>query len=69
MNNPVAVFYVNPFKTKLEKKKYNLDKNLYWITVCIMKTCPCDVHPLTPHFNVTSKMGFTGVYIIFLFLF
>ena len=30
-------------------------------------TCPCNVDPLTPHFYIV-KLGFTGVYIIFLFL-
>ena len=33
----------------------------------IMKSCPCNVYPLTPHFYIV-KLGFTGVYIIFLFL-
>ena len=33
----------------------------------ITKTCPCNEHPLTPHFYIV-KLGFTGVYIIFLFL-
>ena len=33
----------------------------------IMITCSCNVHPRTPHFYVV-KLGFTGVYIIFLFL-
>ena len=32
-----------------------------------MLTYPCNVHPLTPHFYKV-KLGFTGVYIIFLFL-
>ena len=32
-----------------------------------MKTCPCNVHPLTTPFYIV-KLGFTGVYIIFLFL-
>ena len=31
----------------------------------IMITCPCDSHPLTPHFYIV-KLGFTGVYIFFL---
>ena len=35
--------------------------------ICIMQTCPCNVYPLTPHFYIV-KLGFTGVYIIFLFL-
>ena len=33
----------------------------------IIQTCPCNVHPLTPHFYIV-KLGFIGVYIIFLFL-
>ena len=33
----------------------------------LMITCPCNVHPLTPHFNIV-ELRFTGVYIIFLFL-
>ena len=32
----------------------------------IMITCPCDLYPLTPHFYIV-KLGFTGVYKIFLF--
>ena len=28
-----------------------------------MLTCPCNVHPLTPHFYIV-KLGFTGVYLI-----
>ena len=30
-------------------------------------TCPCVLYPHTPHFYIV-KLGFTGVYIIFLFL-
>ena len=33
----------------------------------IMRTCPCNEHPLTPHFYIV-KLGFTRVYISFLFL-
>ena len=29
--------------------------------------CPLDLYPLAPHFYIV-KLGFTGVYIIFLFL-
>ena len=32
----------------------------------IMLECSCNVHP-TPHFYIV-KLGFTGVYIIFLYL-
>ena len=35
-----------------------------WI---IRITCPCNEHPLTPHFYI-EKVGFTRVYIFFLFL-
>ena len=30
-------------------------------------TCPCNEHPLTPHFYI-EKVGFTRVYIFSLFL-
>ena len=33
----------------------------------IMKTSPCNEDPHTPHFYIV-KLGFTGVYIFFLFL-
>ena len=33
----------------------------------IMLTWPCNEDPLTPHFYIV-KLGFTGVYIIFLIL-
>ena len=33
----------------------------------IMQTSPCNEYPLTPHFYIV-KLGFTGVYIFFLFL-
>ena len=32
-----------------------------------MIACPCSEHPITLHFYIV-KLGFTGVYIIFLFL-
>ena len=36
-------------------------------TIYIRITCPCNEHPLTPHFYI-EKVGFTRVYIFFLFL-
>ena len=33
----------------------------------IMKTCPCNVYPLKPHFYIV-KLGYAGVYLFFLFL-
>ena len=33
----------------------------------IILTSPCNVYPLTTHFYIV-KMGFTGVYVFFLFL-
>ena len=35
--------------------------------LCIMLTCQCNADPLIPHFYIV-KLGFTGVFIIFLFL-
>ena len=34
---------------------------------CIRITCLCVLYPRTPHFYIV-KLGFTGVYLIFLFL-
>ena len=55
------------FKVKLT----SVVLDIYWAKVlpeqCIMITCPCNVHPLTSHFYI-QKLGFTGVFIIFLFL-
>ena len=36
-------------------------------SLIIMKTCPCNEHPLTPLFYI-GNLGFTGVFIISLFL-
>ena len=38
-----------------------------WNAFSIMQTCPCNEHPLTPHFYIV-KLGCTEVYIFFLFL-
>ena len=51
---------------------------IYWpqkrlMLVCIlmfcsiMKTYPCNIYPLKPHFYI-AKLGYTGVYLFFLFL-
>ena len=40
---------------------------IYISFLSIMIASPCNVYPLTPHFYIV-KLGFTGVYIIFLFL-
>ena len=42
------------------------DSGLYRVTI-ITKTCLYNFDPLKPHFYIV-KLGFTGVYIIFLFL-
>ena len=39
----------------------------YGCILNIKKTCPCNVYPLEPHFYI-SKLGYTGVYLFFLFL-
>ena len=38
------------------------------LQLLITKTSSCNEDPLTPHFYIV-KLGFTGTYIIFLFLF
>ena len=38
---------------------------LHWVVITITKTCLYNVDPLKPHFYVV-KLGFTGLYIIFL---
>ena len=35
--------------------------------ISTIRACPCDLYPLALHFYIVS-LGFTGVYIIFLFL-
>ena len=37
------------------------------LMLIIMLTCPYNVYPLTPHFYIV-KLGFTRVFIFFLFL-
>ena len=39
----------------------------YYYFPSIMQTCPCNEHPLTPHFYIV-KLEFTRVYTIFFFL-
>ena len=38
--------------------------HLFFLYLCIMKTCLYNFDPLKPHFYIV-KLGFTGVYIIF----
>ena len=52
---------------------YNYFKFINWILIefqiryhLIRITCPCVLFPFIPHFYI-AKLGFTGVYIIFLF--
>ena len=45
------------------RKKSQADLNLRWVN--IMKTCLYNFDPHKPHFYIV-KLGFTGVYIIFL---
>ena len=40
---------------------YLITKLVCWV-LHIMQTCPCNEHPITPHFYIV-KLGFTGVYI------
>ena len=60
---------VNMFIRINEHGHINKINFLLLSVVCfnIRKTSPCDLYPLTPHFCIV-KLGFIGVYIIFLFL-
>ena len=60
----------NITKTKMERKKIDyqfINTLLLLLALYIMITSPCKVYPLTPHFYIV-KLGFTGVYIFFLYL-
>ena len=53
---------------KNDRKKLDMDSaDPQNRSECIRITCPCNEHPLTPHFYI-EKVGFTRVYIFFLFL-
>ena len=41
--------------------------SVFAVPLNITKTSPCNEYPLAPHFYIV-KLGFTGVYIFFLFL-
>ena len=59
---------LNKTKTEMERKKIDyqfINTLLLLLALFIMITSPCKVYPLTPHFYIV-KLGFTGVYIIFL---
>ena len=63
----LAIFVSRNFKA--QEKEFSL---LYQVVIkgklfCDMLTCPGNVDPLTPHSYIVT-LGFTGVYIIFLFL-
>ena len=50
---------------KIEYDVHRAPKN--FSSLAITQTCPCNEDPFTPHFYIV-KLGFTGVYIFFLFL-
>ena len=63
--------YIVKGKKEMTNVKDVLHKNqalpLITSKLSITKTSPCNEHPLTPHVYIV-KLGFTGEYIIFLFL-
>ena len=63
-------------KILMRLREAQADLNLHWThmsagtfsdvaALIITKTCPYNIDPLKPHFYIV-KLGFTGVYIIFL---
>ena len=59
-----------PTNTVCGGYNYNVKRSMDLLLYCycpIMLTCPCNVDSLTPHFYI-EKVGFTRVYIFFLFL-
>ena len=53
---------------RTQYKRENVIKQIMSeIFLHIMKTCPCNVYPLEPHFYI-AKLGYAGVYLFFLFL-
>ena len=69
MTNTTKAGFANPADPDetAHNELSHLDLQCLPSSLCIMQTNPCNVHPLTPHFYIV-KLGFTGVYIIFLFL-
>ena len=66
---PVGTFW--SFGKALQMNTHNIsfqkeiEKYQHFSVVTIMKTCLYNYDPLKPHFYIV-KLGFTGVYIIFL---
>ena len=57
-----------PLFSHLQKSGFLMTRLVsYKIIKNITKTSPCNEDPRIPHFYIV-KLGFTGVYIIFLFL-
>ena len=56
------------FENRSTGEVFMAKMNEFWIGILlIMKTSPCNEHPITPHFYIV-KMGLTGVYIFFSYL-
>ena len=64
--NQIDLVSIAPFADRVKKAWPPAMRSL--VVAHIMKTSPCNEDPLTPHIYIV-KLGFTGVYIIFLFCF
>ena len=61
-------WYIYTLQICINSDKHDLEiRELSKQTVDIRITCPCNEHPLTTHFYI-EKVGFTRVYMFFLFL-
>ena len=66
----IYVFWVAMFISEINDVSCLLEVDMFFdvnVLQSIMKTCPCNLYPLTSHFYIV-KLGLTGVYMFFLFL-
>ena len=59
------IYTIQSCEITCEKSNLLEDAMKVQIRILIMKTCLYNIDPLKPHFYIV-KLGFTGVYIIFL---
>ena len=66
MLNVMRELHVSQNLQSINISSHDSGKVVWAVERSIRITCLCNEHPLTPNFYI-EKVGFTGVYIIFLF--